>query len=305
MELVVIIEQVAVLAILMAIGYIGGVSGVLSDKENEAMTIILVKIALPALIISAFSVKYSKDSLNDIILVLILSFAAHFVAAIIGKVAFIKFPKIQKNIMSFGNTFPNAGFMGLPFIYMLFGEQALLYSSVYIIPNNILFWTLGEKMLKSNTNKVKFKEFIKNPTIIAIIIGSIIFILNIQFPRVVSQPISMVAALTSPLAMLILGERISKIKLSEIIGDYKTYYASFVKLIVTPLVMVFILRYIDVDPLIKNIIIIMQSMPLAVLIVVMSEKHHQDTDLASKITVASHLLAMITIPIISLFLYLS
>ncbi len=299
MDVLIIIEQVVVLGILMFIGFIGGKSGFLTDSDNKSMTTLLIKIALPALTLSAFTVGYFKDSLNDIILVLLLSFAAHFIAAIIAKLAFYRFPKSEKSIMNFGNTFSNAGFMGLPFIHALFGDQALLYASIYTIPMHILIWTLGEKMMRSQTNKFQIKEFIKNPTIIAILLGVFIFALNIQLPQVLKQPLSMVASLTSPLAMIILGERLSKLKLSEIIGDYKIYYVSFIKLIVTPIIMIFILRFVNVDPLIKNIIITMQSLPLAVLIVVLSQKHELDSDLASKLTVVTHVLAIFTIPIIS------
>lgn len=73
-------------------------------------------------------------------------------------------------------------------------------------------------------------------------------------------------------------------------------------MIVAPLIMITIFKFIDVEPLIKNIIIIMQALPWAVMAVVLSQKHKLDSDLASKITVVSHALSIITIPIISLFL---
>ncbi len=300
MDIIIIIEQVVVLGILMLVGYIGGVNGFLSDSDNKSMTTLLIKIALPALTLSAFTVGYYKDSLKDILLVLTLSFIAHFIAAIIAKVAFAKFPQSERSIMNFGNTFSNAGFMGLPFIHVLFGDQALLYASIYTIPMHILIWTLGESMLKSKTSRFNLKEFIKNPTIIAILIGIVVFSLNITLPVVIKQPLSMIASLTSPLAMIILGERLSKLKLSEIFKDYKIYYVSFIKLLVTPLIMIFLLKFVNVDPLIKNIIITMQSLPLAVLIVVLSQKHDLDAQLASKLTVITHVLAIFTIPIISI-----
>lgn len=302
MNIIVIIEQVAVLAILMAVGYLGGKTKVLSDRDNESMTAVLTKIAMPALTISAFSVGYSKETFNGIIIVFLFSFVAHFIAATIGKVAFSKYPDSQNKVLRFGNTFSNAGFMGLPFIYALFGEKALLYGSIYMIPFHILIWTYGEGLFRGKEDKLDFKSFILNPAILAIIVGAIIFIVNIPLPRVLSQPISMLAALTSPLAMLILGERISTLKFKEIITEKSLYYSCFVKLIVTPLVMVIILRYIDVEPLIKNVIIIMQSLPIAVLTVVLSQKHDLDVDLASKITVVSHAISIFTIPLIALFL---
>lgn len=297
-----VIEQVTVLAILMAVGYAGGKTGVLGDNENKSMTVLLTHIAMPALIISAFSLGYTEETLRGIITVFILSFISHIVAAIIAKFAYRKYPKNQNAVLRFGNTFSNSGFMGIPFVYALFGEMALLYGSVFMIPFHMLLWTYGEGLLESEKGKFTVKRFLKNPAIVAILVGLGIFVLNIKLPRVIDQPVSMLSSLTSPLAMVILGERISKLSFKEIIGEKTIYYACFVKLLLTPLVMFLILSLIDIEPLIKNIIVIMQSLPFAVLTVVLSQRHGRDADLASKVTVISHVLSVITIPIVSLLL---
>ena len=302
MDSIIIIEQVTVLAILMAVGFFGGRSGVLGDKENESMTTLLTKIAMPALTITAFMAGSFKDSFNDIVIVLLFSFIAHFMAAVLAKIVFMKYPSSQNKVLRFGTTFSNSGFMGLPFIHALFGDKALLLGSIYMIPMHTLLWTYGEGIMRNKENKPNIKAFLMNPAIIAILIGAVIFVLGISAPRVITQPISMISALTSPLAMLILGERMSKLKLSEIISDYTIYYASFIKLIVAPIIMVIIFKFVEIDPLIKNIIIIMQALPWAVMAVVLSQKHKLDSDLASKITAVSHALSIITIPIISLLL---
>lgn len=302
MDILIVIQQVTVLAVLMAVGYVGGKTGILKDNENKSMTIILTNIALPALIISAFSVGYSKETLNGIIITFVLSFFAHMLAAIIGKISFIKYPKSKNVVLRLGNTFSNSGFMGIPFVYALFGEKALLYGSVFMIPFHILIWTYGEGLLRKEKDGSVIKRFSKNPAIIAIIVGLILFVANIKLPSVLSQPASMLSSLTSPLAMLILGERISKLHLKEILVDKDIYYGCFIKLLVTPIITLFILNFINIDPIIKNIIVIMQSLPAAVLTVVLSQKHGADTDLASKFTVISHALSVITIPLVSLLL---
>lgn len=297
-----VVEQVTVLAILMAVGYIGGKTGILKHNENQSMTILLTNIAMPALVISAFSLGYSKETLNGIITAFILSFLVHILAAIIAKFSYLKYPKAKNVVLRFGNTFSNSGFMGIPFVYALFGEKGLLYGSVYMIPFHMLVWTYGEGLLQKEKEGSIIKRFSKNPSIIAIFVGMIIFVLNIKLPRVIDKPVSMLSLLTSPLAMLILGERISKLHLKDIIADKDIYYGCFIKLIVTPIITLLILNLINIDPLIRNVLVIMQSLPLAVLTVVLSQKHGADADFASKVTVVSHVLSVVTIPIVSLLL---
>lgn len=302
MDIVVIIEQVLILAVLMAVGFVGGKTKVLGEIESDAMTKVLTQIALPALTISAFSVGFSKETINGVIIVLILAFLSHLFAAVIGRFAFIKYNRDQNVVLRFGNTFSNSGFMGLPFIYALMGETALLYGSIYMIAFHVLLWTYGENLLKIDKVKFNVTVFIKNPAIIALIIGSIIFFINRPLPVVMATPISMLSSLTSPLAMLILGEKISQIKFKEVFSNLSLYYFTFIKLLVTPLLIAIILSFFPIDPLIKNVVIIMQALPVAVLSVVLSQKHNVDYKLASKITIITHVLSILTLPIISLIL---
>lgn len=298
MDIVVIIEQVLILAVLMAVGFVGGKTKVLGEIESDAMTKVLTQIALPALTISAFSVGFSKETINGVIIVLILAFLSHLFAAVIGRFAFIKYNRDQNVVLRFGNTFSNSGFMGLPFIYALMGETALLYGSIYMIAFHVLLWTYGENLLKIDKVKFNVTVFIKNPAIIALIIGSIIFFINRPLPIVMATPISMLSSLTSPLAMLILGEKISQIKFKEVFSNLSLYYFTFIKLLVTPLLIAIILSFFPIDPLIKNVVIIMQALPVAVLSVVLSQKHNVDYKLASKITIITHVLSILTLPII-------
>lgn len=302
MDIVVIIEQVLILAVLMAVGFVGGKTKVLGEIESDAMTKVLTQIALPALTISAFSVGFSKETINGVIIVLILAFLSHLFAAVIGRFAFIKYNRDQNVVLRFGNTFSNSSFMGLPFIYALMGETALLYGSIYMIAFHVLLWTYGENLLKIDKEKFNVTVFIKNPAIIALIIGSIIFFINRPLPVVMATPISMLSSLTSPLAMLILGEKISQIKFKEVFSNLSLYYFTFIKLLVTPLLIAIILSFFPIDPLIKNVVIIMQALPVAVLSVVLSQKHNVDYKLASKITIITHVLSILTLPIISLIL---
>lgn len=302
MDPIIVIEEVAILAVLMLVGYAGGKGGIIGEDESKAMTTILTNIALPALILSAFSIGYSEDTLRGVIIVFILSFGAHILGAGIGKIAFMKYPKSKNVVLRFGNIFSNSGFMGVAFVSALLGQEALIYASVFMIPFNILAWTYGESLLRKEKEKVTVKRIIKNPPIIAILVGLLIFIINIPLANVLYKPISMLSAITSPLAMLIIGEKISKLKFRQVIGDRDVYYASFVRLMVVPFVTFLILSPINIDPLIKNVVIILQGLPVATLTVVLSEKHNGNVELATKVTVVSHMLCIITIPIISLLL---
>lgn len=297
-----VVQQVTVLAILMAVGYVATKKNIINEEISRGMTLILTTIALPSLIISSFNVGYSKDTLRGVLLIFFYSVGAHFLAILISKIFFAKYPKGKNVVLTFGTAFPNSGFMGLPLILELFGQEAVLYSSIFMIPYHTLLWTYGEGILSKEKPESPIKNLITNPAIIAVILGTLIFIFNIQMPYVISRPISMLASLTSPLSMLILGEKISKLKFGEILLDKDVYYGCFVRLIVSPLVTLVLLKAINAPVLLRNIVVTMQSLPSAILLVVLTQKHQGETELASKFTVISHIVSILTIPLISIFM---
>lgn len=302
MDPIIVIEQVALLAILMAVGYIGGKAKILKDTESKTINKIVTNISFPALIISAFAIGYSKETLNEILIVFALSMGAHILGALVGKITFIKYPKEKNGVLRLGSTFANSAIMGMPFIFALFGERALLYGSIFMIPFHILIWTYGQSLVRKDKGKARIENIIKNPPIIAILVGMVIFVFNISPPQVVNNSISMLGALTLPLVMLMLGQKISKIKLKEIVMDKDIYYASFIRLLVVPLITLLILKPLSIDPLIKNVIVILQALPVATLTAVIVENNKGNVELASKVVVVSHILSIVTVPIVALFL---
>ncbi len=302
METVLVAEQVAVLAVLMAIGYLGTKKNFINESISRGMTSILTNIALPALIISSFNMTYSKETLKGILLIFVFSLGVHIFNALAVKLFYKKYSKGKNEVLRFGTIFPNSGFMGLPLIYELFGQEAALYGSVFMIPYHTMIWTYGESILAKEKGDSSIKKLAKTPALTAIIIGTILFALKIQMPYVLSKSFSMLSSLTSPLSMLILGEKIAKLSFKEIVGDKDIYYGCFVKLIVIPIISLVILNIIKAPDLLKNVVVFMQSLPTAILLVVLTQKHEGDIEFASKFTVISHMVSVLTIPLISLLL---
>ena len=302
MQTTFVIQQVIVLAILMSVGYISAKKNIITEEISQGMMLILTSIGLPSLVLNSFNMSYSKETLNGIILMFSYSIVIHLCIIILSKIFFIKYSKDENAVVSFGTIFPNSGFMGLPLIFELFGQGATLYASVFMIPYHTLLWTYGEGLFAKVKPKGIIKKLASTPSLIAIIIGVIIFIFNVEMPYIVGKPISMLSSLTSPLSMLILGEKITKLKVKETLSDKKIYYACFIKLIMVPIISLMILKALNAPTLLLSIIVIMQSLPSAVLVVILSQKHEGNVDYATKFTVISHILSILTIPLISLLI---
>lgn len=293
-----VIQQVFILAILMAVGYIATKKNIINEEISSGFAKILTNIALPALIISSFTFTYSKDIIDKIAIMFIYSIAINIITIIMAKFAFKKYNKEKKSILKFGTIFPNSGFMGLPLILEFFGQEGLLYASIFTIAYHSLLWSYGDSLLSKDGEKFNLKKLMSNPPLVGIIIGIIIFLFKIKLPYIIEEPISMFSTLTLPMAMLILGEKLTKIDIKSSIKDMNLYYGCFIKLILAPVLAFIFLRILKADPLLTGIIVVMQALPTAVVLVVLTERHRGDVDFASKFTIMSHLLSIITIPLI-------
>ena len=303
MESSIVTQQVIVLLILMVVGYVAAKKGIIDENISDGLSNVLTVIALPALIISSFNVEYTSDILSGILLMIFYSIVLNLITILISRLLFTKYSRDKRAVLIFGTVFSNGGFMGLPLIAELFGQEALLYGSIFMISYHILMWTYGEGIIsKEKSDLPLLKKLASNPVLIAIGVGIIVFIINRPFPYVISRSLSLLSGMTLPLSMLILGDKISKIKISEIIKDKDMYYGCFAKLIIAPLVALIFFKIINAPEILRNTAVFMQSLPSAILIVVLAQKHNSDVNLASKFAVVSHILCIASIPLISLFL---
>jgi predicted permease len=298
METIFVIQQVIVLAILMGVGYMATKKNIINEEVVKGMSGILTNIALPALILSSFQFTYSKDTIKGVVTVFIYSLIIHILMILLSKIFFRKYKKEENAVLSFGTVFPNSGFMGLPLILELFGQEGMLYASIFMIPYHTLLWTYGEGLFTDKKKESPLKKLLSTPSLIAIILGTVIFVFKINIPYIVSKPLSMFSALTSPLSMFILGQKITKLNLKEIIGDRDIYYGCFIKLIIVPILTFIFLKMISSPSILTGIIVTMQALPTAILLVVLSQQHNVGADFASKFTIVSHIISIITIPLI-------
>lgn len=296
------INQVAILALIMGVGSFAGKKNLINDELSRGLSNILTNIALPALVVSSFIISYSKELLGSMLEIFIISVIFHVAIILVSRFVLGKYNIDKQQIIKFMFIFPNGGAMGVPLIYGLYGQIGVLYLSIFLIPYQILFWTYGEGLFSHESSGIALKKYLNNPNIIAVVVGLFIFMLSIKVPFIIKQTLSDIGAVTMPLSMMIIGEKVASMKFKEIIFDKDVYFCSFMRLIIAPIIMFVIISFLNWTPLIKNICIAAEAIPTATVTVLFCEKYNYNTILASKCVLATHILSIITIPIMLLFL---
>ena len=104
----------------------------------------------------------------------------------------------------------------------------------------------------------------------------------------------------SPVAMLLTGVTVAKLSLKDTFNNYKVYLLSITRLIILPLLGILILKFININETLKICTICTISMPLGLNTIIVPAAYDLDTKEASSMSLISHLLSAITIPLIFL-----
>ncbi|MBQ4088991.1 MAG: AEC family transporter [Clostridia bacterium] len=146
-----------VLSIFLMIGigmFLVGI-GWLKDEHGELLSRLVVKVALPCMIISNIFTKFTRDSLIESVVGVIMPYLSIIVTLLIGQlfIRIFRIPKGRRGVFNCMLTFSNSVFIGVPVSQALFGEGVISYTLLYYIANTSLFWTIGYSMMRKDGGK--------------------------------------------------------------------------------------------------------------------------------------------------------
>lgn len=296
MEIQTIVTQMTILLLLMIVGFIGAKKNIFNEEVNKSISKILLQIGIPGLIISSVkngTTLTGKELLNLLIIFSIFSIITGITSKIIVEVCHIK---KNKALWQFMILFTNAGFMGLPAIQAILGNEAMLYGALFLLPLNCLMYGYGESLFRKGG--FSFKKFMNGP-MIASLIALILCIFNIKLPYLIGQTCTYIGNITTPLSMMVIGAGLVKMDVKELL-DIKLWGFTLFKMVVLPVFYMFILSFFPIDPLVESAMILIMCMPVASNSSVYANMYNEDVVLASKVIFMTSLACVVTIPIVFL-----
>lgn len=295
-----VINQVLILFLIIAVGYIARKIGILNKEMNKGLSDLLLKITLPFMIVASFNYKFSPEMMKNIKSIFIYSLIIHILLIPLSKLFYIKFPKDQdkKDILRFVTVFSNCGFMGYPVLQSIYGNVGVLYASVFNIPFTVFSWTFGVMLFTRDKESRSLKKVITNPGIIAVFIGIAIFLFSIQLPYALMNTLNLVGSITTPVSMLVIGSMLAEVKFSEIFKEISIYYASIIRLLVIPIVIYYFMSFCGIDKFLINIAVIVEAMPAAAICSIFAESYGKNPKYASQSVFITTLISIVTIPLI-------
>ena len=305
MDLSIIIESVISLFIIILVGVYSSNRKIITKKINKGLVDLLVKVALPFMILSSFIYTYDEAIKSNIIDTFYYSLIAYIVMIIVSYVFLFPIKKDKKTILHFSNVFVNTGYVGFPILFSIYGAQGVIYGSIFNMFFVILIWTYGIILFKGNFNRSDLKSELKtilvNPSILAVCLGLIIMAFDIRLPGPLLSSIESIGSITGPLSMLIIGVILSNVKIKKYLKDWTIYYGVTIKLLIIPSIIYLISLLIKPSKAL-NSVVIMSAMPASTMTSILAESFNKEKEYAAIIVSITTLLSLITFPLLLRFL---
>ena len=302
-------SSVLLLFILIIPGFLLRKAKLAGDYLPKGFTNVILYVTQPALIMVAFIRPYDAQVMKTALGVLIFSFLLHGVWFALSLLFFRKCEEKLKRVYRFGSIFANAGYMGIPLIMALLGDDAAIFASVYIVGFNFYCWSVGCLIYSGDKSYVSPRKMFLNPATIPTYIGLLFFLLPIDafVPDVVVNALETLRGTVAPMSMMLVGMLLADMKLKGAFKDINFFISLAMKLILFPVIAWLFIKGADMSGIYSDatcaiVVLVCAATPSAAATSMFAEKFDGDSVTASKFVSISTILSLITIPLVSLLL---
>ena len=294
------LNQMLVLFIFMALGFFLNKKRLLPLDDSVVLSKLETYAFVPCLVFSVFYKYCTVENFKQKWTYMLYGAAVMAVSLPIGIVLAKFFAKdgYLKKIYTYSFAVANFSFMGNAVVLGVFGEKVLFDYMIFTLPLNLYVYSIGTASLipTEKGGKISVKTFV-NPIFIALILGAVCGLLSVPLPKFITTAISSAGACMSPLAMLLTGFVIGEYNLKTLANDKKVYLASVIRLIILPSAFMAVLLLLKTDKDIIRVALCATAMPLGLNTVVFPAAYGGDTTPGAGMALVSHLISVITIPV--------
>ena len=325
MSISVVLEQMIMITLLIALGFISYKKGILNDKAGVAISSLIVNITNPCLMLSSLlgsDERVSGSLLMFGLLGAVITYALLMIIAELIPIIF-RVEKGERYCYYLLTLFGNIGFIGIPLTSAVLGNDALVYVCFHNLIFCFIVYTVGigkiavaaresgepgEPKNRPPASSLPIRKRIIyslilmiNPGTIAALLGLVLYVTGRSLPNLLLLTVDYAGRSTTFLSMMVLGIAVAKMPLMRVIRNYRLLIFSLVRLILVPVMILFVLKLFIHDELIIYTSALMLAVPAGNMPLILATGKGLKADTISDGIVLSTVLSIITIPIITLF----
>lgn len=290
-----------VLMIYLFVGFLARKKQIITEDNVTKFIDLVLRLLMPCMVFQSFHQTLTFEKLRQAGVLLLVSFGVGIFCIFVGKICYRKYPYEKKSILQYATLVNNAGFAGMPMTEGVYGVEGLFYASIAIIPNRIYMWSAGISLFTTAPLIQRIKSVALNPNIIAVVLGLIRALAEIEFPGFLDKGLTNMGNMVAPFSMIIVGSILAEVDIKTVI-DKDVLYLALIRLICIPALVGLFMKLMPVDATAAGALLVLNSMPAGTTTALMAAKYGADVQFASKCVFVTTVLSLITVPLMMFFL---
>ena len=290
----ILIKQILVMLIMMSVGVVLYKMKQIDEKGVAQLSNLALYVATPCVVVQALAIDFDATRLNTGLVVMLFFLVIFAASVVIGRFGCGKADRVG----TFAVVFSNSGFVGIPLIQGILGDEYVFYVTMTMVAGTITFWTYGVYLMSGDKGEVSIKKILLNPNFIAVVIGVILFFAPIQLPYVVEKVLAGMANMNTGRGMVILGATLGASNIGLMVTDTRLYKAIVLRLVVVPLVCIPILMLMPAPFEVRMVMMIIAAAPAASATSMLALKYGADYSYGTGLSIGTTIVSMITMPLV-------
>lgn len=292
----VIFEQVFILFVFAAVGYLLSFFKVVKSEHSKLLSSLLVYVFLPCNIFKTFLTNFNIDYLKQnyvmvaasAITVVVIAIASHFLAKLFSKEPY------KRSVYEYSMIVPNLGYMGYALSESLLGSAGLMNVMMCGLPMTCFTYTRGFCLLTKRS--FTFKKIL-NPIIVSVLLGVVFGLAGIELPQTVITVLSKSSACMAPLSMLLAGIVVSEFNFKKMFSNIRSYIVVLIRLLIIPSLVGGLFMLLGQKEIAQSAVMVF-SMPCGLNAIIFPKLIGEDCETGASLAFISTVLSCITIPLI-------
>ncbi|MCI8286867.1 MAG: hypothetical protein HFH89_04265 [Lachnospiraceae bacterium] len=299
MTLFTVFFQMLALLIMIGAGFFLTKAKMMDAHTNTQMSKMIVNLFNPLLIVSSAANSAGQVSLHTMGTIAVIASGMFVIFILVGMLLSPLFDKApdQRKIFQMMFVFSNLGFIGIPVVSSILGEEYVVYVSEFLLIYTLVFYTYGVALMDGKFSLSSMKSML-NPGTISALASLLIIVLGIQLPGFIKTAVSYLGNVTSPMALVAVGFTLAHSDLKKIFGQPKLYIFSVIKLLILPLLMLPLLKLATDSQGLIFVCIVMFGMPIGNMPLILGNQKGIDGSTCSAAIILTTLLCVLTIPVL-------
>ncbi|NIO37853.1 hypothetical protein GTO27_09145 [Candidatus Bathyarchaeota archaeon] len=289
----IVIRTIIPILLLIGTGLFSRRIGILKSGDERVLSAYVYYFAFPALFfVNMIETTFTEDTLRFMLAAVVPVLVALTIYILLYLI--FRFPRDLFYLVVLSTTFGSLAFFGIPFITFAFPEQGepvatLAAVSISVVSVTISILTLELFQLKEakilEGSKTVAKKLSRNPLIISIFSGIFLSLVGVEIPYFISQPLHMLGGTTSTVAIFMLGVFLHGRKYTNL---GKAFKLSLLRIVFLPIIAFLSTSLFQLSGIERPTLILMHGMPVAISMIVLSERYNfYKATIASLILISS------------------